>query len=126
MTRPKTPAGLKGRGGRLWRELHESLEFDRHEAELVLEACRTVNRIDELQAKIDEYGTMTTGSAGQQVVNPAISEQRQQQAALARLFTLLNLPAEGSSPADQVRTISLQAKRAAEARWNKTKAARGG
>ncbi|WP_282826952.1 P27 family phage terminase small subunit [Gulosibacter sediminis] len=124
MTKPKTPAGLRGRGGRLWRDLHADLEFDVHETELVLELCRTVNRIDELQATIDEHGTMVAGSTGQLIVNPAIAEQRQQQATLARLVTLLNLPSEDAG--QQAQMISLQAKRAAEARWAKSKAVRGG
>ena len=125
---PTPPRVLGKRGRALWRELHEQLEFDAHESAIVLEACRTVDAIDALQAAIDADGYMSTGSMGQTVVHPAVAELRQQQASLARLLTTLNLGAalEGQSGAvGMSRAISAQASAAANARWAKSKRARG-
>ena len=127
-TDPAPPEVLRERGAALWRDLHESLEFDVHETPVVLEACRTADAIDELAAVIDRDGYMSTGSAGQAIVHPAVSELRQQQQNLIRLLTTLNIDAalEGASGAVGLsRAISAQASAAANARWQKSKAARG-
>lgn len=122
---PRPPKGLQGRGARLWRSLHEVLEFSPAESVIVLEACRVVNRIDALDEAIAENGTMVSGSAGQLVVNPAIGEQRQQQAGLARLLTQLQLDVAADGGVATVTAISAAAKRAAEARWSRSKGVRG-
>ena len=123
-TIPRPPKGMTGRASRLWRALHEVLEFDPHETQLLIEACRALQRIDELEAAVAEHGVMVPGSTGQLVVNPAVAEQRQQQATLARLVTLLGIDLDPSS-APTVAVISQQARRAAEARWARSKGARG-
>lgn len=119
MTRPTTPRGLKGRGGKVWRELHELFEFDAHEVPLVLEACRVVTRIDELGAAVVEHGVMVRGSTGQLVVNPAIAEQRQQQLALSRLLKQLGLDEAVEGGAVPSARRSEAARAAAQARWNR-------
>jgi len=126
--KPAPPKVLGKRGRALWRELHELLEFDTHETALVLEACRSVDTIDNLQAVIDADGYTTVGSMGQTVVHPAIAELRQQQQGLVRLLSSLNISAalEGETGAvGMARAISSQATAAANARWSKSKKARG-
>ncbi|MBO0979896.1 P27 family phage terminase small subunit [Microbacterium sp. SD291] len=122
------PSELKKRGRALWAELHERLEFDPHEDELVLEVCRAVDTIDALAETIEQDGVTSTGSMGQTVVHPAIPELRQQQAGLSRLVATLNLSDAMDGSNGQValsRAISSQAQAAANARWAKSKRARG-
>ncbi len=120
----RAPKGVKGRGGKLWRELQDVLEFDPHETELLVEACRVVSRIEQLENAVNEHGVMVPGSTGQLVVNPAVLEQRQQQATLARIMTLLNIDLHPDAGVASVSLISQQARRAAEARWSRSKAVR--
>ncbi|KAA9154220.1 hypothetical protein F6B41_02780 [Microbacterium lushaniae] len=126
--KPAPPKGLGKRGRALWRDLHDQLEYDAHESTIVLEACRTVDAIDNLQAVIDRDGYTIAGSTGQTVVHPAVAELRQQQAGLTRLLTALNLSAalEGQAGAVALsRAVSAQATAAANARWSRSKGARG-
>lgn len=58
-------------------------------------------------------------------MNGAVAELRQQQLALTRLLTVLNLDAAGAGSAGMVREITAQAQRAANARWSKSKQVRG-
>lgn len=124
----RPPAALGRRGKALWRVLHSELEFDAHEEAIVLEACRTADVIDDLAAVVEKAGVMSTGSTGQVVVHPAVPELRQQQAALSRLLTSLNLSDALDGGSGQVaisRAISSSAQAAANARWNRSKGARG-
>ncbi len=124
---PSPPKGLRRRGRALWRVLHERLEYDPHEAELVLETCRTVDAIESLQSVIDRDGYTVAGSTGQTIVHPAVAELRQQQVGLTRLLTTLNLTAalEGTAGAVGLsRATSDQASAAANARWSRSRAQR--
>ena len=123
MTAPKH--GLKARGLGLWTQLHETYEFDPQETNLVIEVCRTLDTIDTLAASIKKDGTMVLGSQGQMVLNSAVAELRQQQAAYARLVTMLNLNAAESGSALLTAT-SASASAAANARWSKVKRAQRG
>ena len=125
--KPRPPRELGRRGRVLWRELHEVLEYESHETVIVVEACRTVDAIGELAAALETDGYMTSGSTGQRVVHPAVAELRQQQQSLVRLLTSLNLDAAlaGGGQVGLARAISSQASTAANARWAKSKRARG-
>ena len=123
MTAPKH--GLKARGLGLWTQLHDTYEFDPQETNLVVEVCRTLDTIDTLAASIEKDGTMVLGSQGQMVLNSAVAELRQQQAAYARLVTMLNLNAAESGSALLTAT-SASASAAANARWSKVKRAQHG
>lgn len=126
--KPSPPVVLSTRGRKLWRDLHAVFEFDAHETAVVIEACRLLDTIDSLQAAITTDGVMLTGSQGQLVVNGAVAELRQQQLALTRLLTALNLDAAtaGGNGVAMQREISSKAKKAADARWSRSKAVRGG
>jgi len=90
---PKSPPGLSARARRYWRDLHETYEFEAHEAPLVEEAVHTVSVIDGLRARVRAEGEMVRGPGLATVVNPALKELRQQQMTLARLQAVLRLPA---------------------------------
>lgn len=120
---PRPPRSLKTRGRALWRQLYDDYEPEPHEADLVLEVCRTLDTIDQLSAAIAADGLMILGSQGQRVLHPAVAELRQQQALYARLVPMLNLD-EGSGGVGLATVTSLKAKTAANARWSKSKDAR--
>lgn len=86
------PEGLGERGCAFWSALTEVLEFAPQETEVLIEACRTLDRIDDLTRVIDDDGTVIKGSMGQRVLHPAVAEVRQLQASFVRLTAALNLP----------------------------------
>ena len=106
---------LGARGRAFWDSAQSRWEFDEHEAQVLLEACRTMDTIDVLAESVRADGVMSTGSQGQPVLNGAVQELRQQQASLARLLTQLNLDA--AEVGQVLSAKQAQAKRAAQARW---------
>jgi hypothetical protein len=78
------PRGLKTGGKRLWTAVTAKWELEQHEAELLTQACRTVDRLDRLDAAAREGLLTIEGRA-----NPVLVEARQQSIALARLLAAL-------------------------------------
>jgi P27 family predicted phage terminase small subunit len=85
------PRGLRPAGRRLWKAVTGEFDLDDHEAALLLQACRTVDNLDQLQAILDENGLIADSSQGIRV-HPALVEARQQRLALAKLLAALGLP----------------------------------
>lgn len=126
--KPPPPEELGERGQALWGDLNRDLEFDDHELALLLETCRTVDVIESLAKAVRDDGVLSSGSTGQKVIHPAVPELRQQQAALSRLVMALNLSDALRGTVGAVgaaRAISSQAQAAANARWRRSKRARG-
>lgn len=100
MTAPKAPSGLAASGKRLWRSVLDDYELDVHEELLLLQACRCVDRLDEL-AKAASTPTIVN-TKGETVAHPALVESRQQSITLSRLLASMRLPsgdeADGSRP----------------------------
>lgn len=90
---PKCPPGLKTAGRALWRDVLASYDLDVHEELLLLQACRTADRLDRLEVEASAGPVTVTNYRGDQVPNPAITESRQQSITLARLLAALRLPA---------------------------------
>lgn len=90
---PRVPAGTGAAGRRLWADVLGRYELEEHELALLREMVRTVDLLDELEARVREDGLMVTGPALTQRVHPAAVEARQQKIALARLSASLRLPA---------------------------------
>jgi hypothetical protein len=109
--------GSRGRG--FWDEQQKQLEFDVHEEQVLLEACRTMDVIGSLSDAVRRDGVMLVGSQGQPVVNGAVAELRQQQAALARLIVQLNLDA--ADVAGAITAKSAAGRAAAQKRWREQK-----
>jgi hypothetical protein len=117
---PPPPNGLGLRGSEFWTAAQSQLEFDERETDLLTEVCRTLDTIDLLSAAIDTDGVMLTGSQGQRVLNGAVAERRQQQAAYARLVTQLNL--DGAEEPGAMKTPrSASAAETAKRRWAQKK-----
>lgn len=114
--RPAAPSDLGPGGRRLWADVTGAYELEGHELRLLAEACRTVDTLGELENRVAVEGATTTGSKGQTVVHPAVSEARQQRLVLSRLLAQLDLEDDDGgqtvpSPA------SLRARHAANVRW---------
>ncbi|MGV3733483.1 MAG: hypothetical protein ACO1N6_08795 [Microcella sp.] len=101
----------------------EDYEWQAHELELLAEACRALDVITELAAIIAREGVTASGSMGQPVVHPAVGELRQQQQALAKMLTILNVP-----PLDDAAGIEsplqTRGRLAAQSRWGETRGRR--
>lgn len=92
MTTHKPPSGLHKSGKALWAALTDAYDLEQHELGLLLEACRTVDQLDQLQAAVDRDGVLAESSQGARA-HPALVEARQQRIALARLLAALRVPA---------------------------------
>ncbi|HEY9562663.1 MAG TPA: hypothetical protein VIR30_02735 [Nocardioides sp.] len=80
--------GLAHAGQSLWRSIVDDYDLERHEELLLLQACRTVDMLEELETCVSRDGVMRDGKA-----HPGVVEMRQQRIALARLLAALRLPA---------------------------------
>jgi phage terminase small subunit len=96
---PKPPSELRRSGKRLWSSVVEHFDLDEHERAMLLEACRSVDLLDQLDAAVRRDGPMVDSPQGQKA-HPAAVEARQQKIALARLLAALRLPA--GSEGDEV------------------------
>ncbi|GAA4766120.1 P27 family phage terminase small subunit [Citricoccus nitrophenolicus] len=91
MTAPRTPRGLEAAGKALWSNTVADFELSNVELAGLEEACRTRDRIKELDAAVTKDGLMITSSQGLRL-HPAVAESRQQRLALARLLATLAIP----------------------------------
>lgn len=119
--RRRAPDGLRGRGKRFWRATTAAYEFTDAEFALLEEACRTLDSLDLLAAAISTDGAMATGSTGQPVVHPALTEARGQRLVLHRLIAALALPDEDGQAVPTGRALAAGA--AARVRWGAAQAA---
>jgi hypothetical protein len=111
----RAPAGLGARGKRYWSTIQGAFELSDSEQEVLLEVCRTLDSLDALDAAVTEQGAVVRGSAGQPVVNPAITEARGMRALLHRLMAAMALPDEDG--ATMPTGHSQRGKAANAARW---------
>jgi hypothetical protein len=95
LTEPqRAPKELRTSGREVWLAVVEHLDLDRHETQLLLEACRTADRLDTLAADIAERGTVLPDGR----LHPALKETREQQIVLTRLVASLRLPEDLKRP----------------------------
>ncbi|WP_099021280.1 hypothetical protein [Mycolicibacterium palauense] len=125
MSEPQPPKGLNPWGKKLWDDVTESTEFDAAGYFILAEACRTADIIERLSGMLkgkstewiklsDDIATALQVSTGGMevaevhlVVNPIISEIRQQRLALRQLLAQLKLGnteagTEGQSTLDKL------------------------
>lgn len=114
-TKVTTPKGLRTRGRRFWSSITAAYELTVAELELLLEACRTMDRLDELDEFIVKAGVTAVGSQGQMVINGALTEVRGHQLVLHRLIAALTLPDEEGATVPS--SATLRAQTAGTARW---------
>lgn len=83
--------GTGAGGSRLWQQITAAYELDEHETALLVEATRTVDLLDELDAAVKAEGVVIDSPHGRKA-HPAAVEARQQRITLARLLAALRLP----------------------------------
>jgi phage terminase small subunit len=87
----KLPRGIMAAGRKLWDASTEEFELAQHELSILEEACRTRDRIVQLDRQVSDDGLMLTSSQGSRV-HPGVAEARQQRLTLARLLATLGIP----------------------------------
>jgi len=122
----RAPTGLGKEGRALWRSVIDDVasrgtdeldcELDPRELKLLEHACRVEDRIVALQELVDKQGLRVRGSKGQQVLNPAIAEIRQQQIVQQRLLGQIGLDV---GTGEKTGAASNRARHAAQARWSR-------
>jgi hypothetical protein len=113
----RAPSGL-GRAGRaLWRGINAEFGLAAHEAAILVQCCRVVDRLDVIEAELREAGSLTVaGSTGQPKAHPLLAEQRAQMRVLESLSRALSIPL----PSEEIgRRRSPSAREAAIARWSR-------
>jgi phage terminase small subunit len=117
MTTPKPPPGLKPRGRGLFKEITTIYRLDPGEIQLLIQACRTVDRIDAIDRTLAEEGLIVRGNRGQLPrSHPLLQTMHEAQRTLSRLIAELALPMPGEQFG---RRRSPQQKAAAETRWTR-------
>ncbi len=91
------PRGLKSAGQRLWTAVHERYGLAPHEELLLVEACRTADRLDKINADLAKPRLPDDRR------DRLYREARAQQAMLARLVASLRLPDDDSGRRPQRR-----------------------
>lgn len=110
-----TPAGLGARGSRLWAAITDLHDLDPAQSVVLEEACRSADRLDELDSIIAGRGVLNLmrfrlkddfeSDDGREVrvevtFNSVLAEARQQQTVFKQLLAALRLPdaASGRKP----------------------------
>jgi hypothetical protein len=88
----KAPAGLGAEALALWSSVVGAYDLEEHERTLLVQAVRTVDLLEKLDAEVRRDGPLVESPQGQKA-HPAATEARQQRIALARLLAALRLPA---------------------------------
>jgi hypothetical protein len=103
------PADLGDRGSALWDSVTASYSLRPDELAILADACHEADIIEKLKAEFDSRDLITTGSMGQDVAAPHVSEIRQHRMALAGLLGKLRLPddagARGSASSEAGRAL---------------------
>lgn len=68
---PAPPEGLSARSAGLWERVLDQYELSAAELELLAEACRSLDRADQLRAVVDLEGVTTTDRWGGKKLHPA-------------------------------------------------------
>lgn len=88
----KFPDGLLTAGRNLWKSVVDEYELDVHESLLLLQACRTADRLDAMATELTTASLTLTNFRGDAVAHPLLTESRQQSLTLSRLLASLRLP----------------------------------
>jgi phage terminase small subunit len=95
---PRPPAALGTSGRRLWRAIVKDYDLAAHELELLRQACRTLDVLDQLDAVTDAEGAVVDSPQGRKA-NPSVVEARQHRLAFGRLLAALGIPADADEAA---------------------------
>ena len=88
----QTGQGFGPAGEKLWRSVADAYELEEHESVLLTQACRTLDTINTLQARLDAADVLDARYRGR--VHPCLPELRAQRLVLARLLKALDVADE--------------------------------
>lgn len=91
------PTGLGKRGTALWDSVTSGYSLRPDELAILADAAHEADIIEKLKAEFASRTLITTGSMGQDVAAPHVSEIRQHRMALAGLLGKLRLPDESGA-----------------------------
>jgi hypothetical protein len=95
---PEPPAELADPGRALWASLVGEYSFDEHERPLLLQVCRTWDRLDRIARAAADCPLTVVNAKGDMVSNPVLVEERMQSQRFAQLKAALRLPEENPGP----------------------------
>ena len=110
------PENIGPAGAQLWRSVTRDYELRADELCILEDACRERDMLVRLESALDGASLLVSGSMGQVVVNPLVSELRQHRTTFATLMGKLKLPDANGS--DQGGALSAKNRAAAQARWS--------
>ena len=99
----------------LWRETNAEYGLAPHEAAILVQVCRIVDRLDAIEAELAGAELTVLGSTGQPRAHPLLAEWRHQARVLESLSRALSIPLPGE---DVGRRRSPTAREAALQRWH--------
>ena len=118
MTAPNPPSNLGERGLALWDSIIPTYELKPDEIQILTDACREADLVERLRVALEAGDLISTGSMGQDVPAPTLSEIRQHRALLSNLLKALKIPESPASASRKNTRTSEQARMAARARWD--------
>lgn len=98
MTGIETPASLGETGRDLWERITAKYSLRSDELETLRAACGEADLITRIEAELTGAPLTTTGSMGQIVTHPLLTELRQHRTTMAALLRGLKLPDERAKP----------------------------
>lgn len=110
------PKNLGAAGLALWQKVTGQWTLRPDELRVLEDACREASLVDRIETELTNDDLMITGSQGQSVINPLVSEVRQHRGTLSALLRQLKLP-DVDAPAEG-ESRSSQARDAAKSRWS--------
>ena len=111
----RAPAGLGKAGRALWREVNDVYGLAPHESAILVQCCRVVDRLDQIEGELSAAPLTVLGSTGQPRAHPLLAEWRHQARVLESLSRALSIPLPGE---DVGRRRSPTAREAALQRWH--------
>ncbi|WP_392840649.1 hypothetical protein [Streptomyces sp. LN500] len=97
----------------------KAYDFDAHEHALIVSAASTLDEIEAMEQALAISGPVSTGSTGQQRVNPLIPALANHRLTLLRILRQLNIESEAAQPSADQKRRSDKARNAAQARWSR-------
>lgn len=123
MPSPKMPKTLGDAGKELWESIIPDYDLRPDELRILADACHEADIVARLEEAQIDAPLLTSGSQGQKVISPFISELRQHRTVVASLLKSLKLPDSPTGAQQKANYTSEQARTAARARWGAPKGA---
>ena len=111
----RAPTKLGAQGLALWKAVVSVYDLRADELRILEAACREQTLLAKMQKKLDASDLVVSGSMGQLVPHPLLSEVRQHRTALRSLLAQLKLPDDSGTQSRETKNRS-----AANQRWRRS------